>query len=103
MSERLAHRQFVDFLSANKKLAKTQSGNRKLHSTETALLCVTDDLLRAMDDKKVSVIVLLDMSKAFDSVRHDILLETLSTTTGATTTAYRKHIFCSGHAQKLNN
>ena len=26
----------------------------------------------------------------------------LSTTTGATTTAYRKHIFCSGHAQKLN-
>ena len=54
VSERLAHRQFADFLSANKKLAKTQSGNcKKLHSTETALLCVTDDLLRAMDDKKV--------------------------------------------------
>ena len=31
------------------------------------------------------------------------LIETLSTTTGATTTAYRKQIFCSGHAQKLNN
>ena len=77
MSERLAHRQFVDLLSANKKLAKTQSGNRKLHSTETALLCVTDDLLRAMDDKKVSVVVLLDMSKAFDSIRHDILLQKL--------------------------
>ena len=45
---------------------------------ETALLCVADDLLRAMDDKKVSVIVLLDMSKAFDSVlRHDILLQKL--------------------------
>ena len=29
-------------------------------------------------------------------------IETLSTTTGATTTAYRKQIFCSGHAQKLN-
>ena len=79
VSERLAHRQFVDFLSANKKLAKTQSGNRKLHShsTETTLLCVTDDLLRAMDDKKVSVIVLHDMSKAFDSIRHDILLQKL--------------------------
>ena len=77
VSERLAHRQFVDFLSANKKLGKTQSGNRKLHSTETALLCVTDDLLRAMDDKKVSVIVLLDRSKAFDSIRHDILLQKL--------------------------
>ena len=77
VSERLAHRQFADFLSANKKLAKTQSGNCKLHSTETALLCVTDDLLRAMDYKKVSVIVLLDMSKAFDSVHHDILLQKL--------------------------
>lgn len=77
VSERLAPRQFVDFLSANKKLAKTQSGNRKLHSTETALLCVTDDLLRAMDDKKVYVIVLLDMSKAFDSIRHDIFLQKL--------------------------
>ena len=32
-----------------------------------------------------------------------VTLETLSTTTGATTTAYRKQIFCSGHAQKLNN
>ena len=31
------------------------------------------------------------------------VVETLSTTTGATTTAYRKQIFCSGHAQKLNN
>ena len=30
-----------------------------------------------MDDKKVSVIVLLDMSKAFDSIRHDILLQKL--------------------------
>ena len=30
-------------------------------------------------------------------------LETLSTTKGATTTAYREQIFCSGHAQKLNN
>ena len=37
------------------------------------------------------------------SVRRQSIIETLSTTTGATTTAYRKHIFCSGHAQKLNN
>ena len=41
VSERLAHGQFVDYLTANKKLAENQSGNRKLHSTETALLCVT--------------------------------------------------------------
>ena len=50
----------------------------------------------------------------FGSTYHDIFsgilhlplygnIETLSTTTGVTTTAYRKQIFCCGHAQKLNN
>ena len=75
--ERLAHGQFVEYLTTNCKLAKTQSGNRKFHSTETALLHVTDEWLKAMDDKKVSVVVLLDMSKAFDSIRHDILMQKL--------------------------
>ena len=57
VSERLAHGQFVDYLTSNKKLAKTQSGNRKFYSTETARLCVTDELLQGIDDKKISVIV----------------------------------------------
>ena len=84
MSERLAHRQFVDFVTTNKKLSNHQIGNRKGHSTETALLHVTDDFLLAIDDfllaidkSEVSVVVLLDMSKAFDSIRHDILLQKL--------------------------
>ena len=68
---------FSYYLTANKILAKTQSGNRKLCSTETALLCVTDDLLQAVDDKKISALVLLDMSKAFDSIRHCLLLQKL--------------------------
>ena len=43
MSEReMAHRQFVTFLDNNNKLSQFQSGNRKYHSTETALLSVTD-------------------------------------------------------------
>ena len=75
--ERLVHGQFVEYLTTNCKLAKTQSGNRKFHSTETALLHVTDEWLKAMDYKKVSVVVLLDMSKAFDSIRHDILMQKL--------------------------
>lgn len=75
--ERSAHSQFVEYLDSNGKIAQLQSGNRKLHSTETALLHFTDEVLRNMDDKKVSVVVLLDMSKAFDSIRHDILLSKL--------------------------
>ena len=75
--ERAAHSQFVNFLDQNEKIAKLQNGNRKLHSTETALLYFTDEILKNMDDKKVSVIVLLDMSKAFDSIRHDLMLSKL--------------------------
>ena len=69
--------QFANFLDQNEKIAKLQNGNRKLHSTETALLYFTDEILKNMDDKKVSVIVLLDMSKAFDSICHDLWLSKL--------------------------
>ena len=77
ITDRLVHGQLMEYLIKNNKLAVHQSGNRKLQSTETALLYVTDQLLQAMDDKKVSIMVLLDMSKAFDSIRHDILLSKL--------------------------
>ena len=71
--ERAAHSQFANFLDQNEQIAKLQNGNRKLQSTETALLYFTDEILKNMDDKKVSVIVLLDMSKAFDSICHDLM------------------------------
>ena len=44
-----------------------------IHSTETALIYVTDELLKARDEKSVSILVLLDMSKVFDSLNHNIL------------------------------
>ena len=74
MSEKLAHRQFVDYITTNKKLSEHQSGNCKLHSIETALLHATDDFPMSIDKSEVSALVLLDMSKAFDSIRHDSLL-----------------------------
>ena len=77
VSERLAHRQFVKFLTTYDKLSTYQSGNRKMHSTETALINVTDNLLKAIDEKSASLLVLLDMSKAFDSLSHNLFLEKL--------------------------
>ena len=59
------------------KLSTYQSGNRKMHSTETALINVTDNILKAIDEKSASVLVLLGMSKAFDSLNHNLLLEKL--------------------------
>ena len=43
-----------------------------MHSTETALINVTDNILKAIDEKSASLLVLLDMSKAFDSLKHKI-------------------------------
>ena len=63
--ERAAHLQFTNFLDSNNVIHYLQSGNRKLHSTESELLHFTDELLNNMDQKKISVIVLLDMSKDF--------------------------------------
>jgi hypothetical protein len=54
-------------------LSRCQSGFHQNHSTATALLKITNDLLIASESKLVSVFVLLDFSKAFDSVDHDLL------------------------------
>ena len=47
----------------------------KRDSTESALLKVKNDILLNMDAQKVILLVLLDLSAAFDTVRHDILLD----------------------------
>ena len=75
--ERAVHSQLVNFLDSSNIIHQMQSGNRKFHSTETSLLYFTDELLNNMDHRKMSVIVLLDMSKAFDSIRHDLMLRKL--------------------------
>ena len=56
-------------------MTEHQRGNRKKQSTETLNIAVTDMLLEAMDNKQLSIVILLDMSKAFDSVDHNMLLQ----------------------------
>ncbi len=64
-----------------------QSAYKKRHSTETALLRVQNDILRCLDRQETVLLVLLDLSAAFDTVDHDILLQRMETTLGVTGTA----------------
>lgn len=75
--ERLAHDQFVDYLTTNNILSDHQSGNKKCHSTETLGILFTSHLYKAIDEKKVTAVLMLDLSKAFDSIDHQRLLEKL--------------------------
>ena len=76
--ERAVLNQFNSYLTRNKRLSVHQSGNKKQHSTETLNLLITDHLLDAMDNKKLSaVILIIDLSKAFDSICHSILLSAI--------------------------
>ena len=75
--DRLVCRQLVNFLERNKLLPSHQSAYRRYHSTETAMLRIVSDLLLACDRGQVSLFALLDLSAAFDTVDHEILLDRL--------------------------
>ena len=75
--ERVADAQTMNYLTANGLLAKFQSAYRRFHSTETALLRVFSDILYAIDQQQEVVLVLLDISSAFDTIDHSALLNRL--------------------------
>lgn len=75
--DKLAYKQICNFVNENNILYKYQSGYRKAYSTQTALINVVDDVRSAMDQRKVTLLVLLDFSRAFDCVNHNILLSIL--------------------------
>ena len=54
-----------------------QSAYKPQHSTETALLCVCEDIKRAFDIKNGTALIMLDLSAAFDTIDHTILLHRL--------------------------
>jgi len=68
-------------------MPKHQSAYRKFHSTETALVKVYNDLLVATDQGQVSALCLLDMTAAFDTVDHELLLMRLERSFGVQGTA----------------
>ena len=80
--EKVVLHQLLAHLQENNLCNPFQSAYRTGHSTETALLRVVNDLLAAMDEDKVSVLLLLDLSATFDAIDHQILLSRLETVFG---------------------
>uniref|UniRef100_A0A3Q3LL44 Reverse transcriptase domain-containing protein n=1 Tax=Mastacembelus armatus TaxID=205130 RepID=A0A3Q3LL44_9TELE len=76
--EKVVHHQVHTHLSANSLYEHFQSGFRQLHSTETALVKITNDLLVEADSGLVFILILLDLTAAFDTISHNILLHRLA-------------------------
>ena len=71
-------------MTTKERLTTKQSGNKKWFSTETSLIRTTDAFLKGIDDKKLTACVLLDMSKAFDSIDHQVLLHKIQSVSAST-------------------
>ena len=71
------HCRLFDFFETNSILENNQFGFRPKHSTYMALLKMTDKITAEMDNKYYSLGIFLDLSKAFDTIDHQILLDKL--------------------------
>ena len=72
--ERIIFDQLYTFMEEAGILTKYQSAYREFHSTETALCKIHNDLVLATCSGRTSLLVLLDLSAAFDTIDHDLLL-----------------------------
>ena len=94
--------QLKNHLSGNNLLEIFQSAYMQNHSTETAILSVFDGLLGSADERLVSLGALLDLSAAFDTLDHPILLKRLETTFGVRDTVLNWFVsYMSGRFQSV--
>ena len=75
--EKAALRQLNIHIEENNLHNQFQSGYKKNHSCETAIFKITNDIMQFASEKKVIPLILLDLSAAFDTVDHNILIERL--------------------------
>ena len=75
--EKIVHDQLLNFMQLNKILIPNQFAFKKLHSTITSLINVSDYWYENINEKKVNIALFLDLKKGFDTVDHEILISKL--------------------------
>ena len=71
------YKRLIKYIEKHKILYDKQYGFRKNHSTEMAIVDLTAKLADAVNDNKLTAGIFLDLSKAFDTVDHSIILAKL--------------------------
>jgi hypothetical protein len=82
--ERVAAKRLLSHMSTHKLHELYQSAYKQFHSSETALLRIHSDILAALDNKKCVLLIMLDLSAAFDTVDHTTLISRLASVIGVT-------------------
>ena len=75
--EKIMYNRLYDYLTKNDILFKKQFGFQKNHSTEHALLELVSEISESFENNKCTLGIFIDLSKAFDTVNHDILISKL--------------------------
>ena len=77
----------TDYMTENNLHKHLQSAYKPGHSTATALVKVHNDILTSIDQHRIAILVMLDLSAAFDTIDHDILVSRMENTLGITSQA----------------
>ena len=100
--EKVVATRLVEYMDVNQLGEQYQSAYKRYHSTETGLLRVQNDILTALDKDQGALLVLLDMSAAFDTIDHGVLLDRLTVRYGITGTVHKWiESYLSGRSQRV--
>ena len=82
--ERVVAQRLTSYMTDNNLHEYLQSAYKPGHSTETALVKVQNDILTSIDQHGIVILILLDLSAAFDTIDHDVLFSRMESTLGIT-------------------